>query len=268
MPYEDKTPRGPRGKMSKHVSSLLDSGLIARMRDNIQQKRAREKQRFVIYRMVGVMLALSTVLLAFRADITLPDARVDWQAEEQEVIDMNQITVFEEPKPVERPEPTRERPPEPRQQPAPQAPPVEVPDEVQIDASEELAQLDAELDREADLEIAAPAPAPAPPPPPEEPAVFVVAEQMPELVGGISALQQAVEYPEMAYRAGVEGRVIVQFVVDEQGRVTEPRVLKGIGAGADEEALRVIRQARFTPGKQNGKPVKVRMSIPITFKLQ
>jgi protein TonB len=100
---------------------------------------------------------------------------------------------------------------------------------------------------------------------PREP--FVVVEQMPELVGGLTSVQEQLRYPEFARKAGVEGRVIVQFVVDEGGRVEQPRIVRGLGAGLDAEALRVVRQVRFIPGHQRGVPVKVKMSLPITFRL-
>ena len=123
-------------------------------------------------------------------------------------------------------------------------------------------------------------PLPPPPPllpmPPDEPeevpevreeGTFVVVEQMPELIGGLRTIQSQVRYPEIAKRAGISGRVIIQFIVDKQGRVQTPEVVRGIGGGCDEEAVRVISQARFRPGKQRGKPVKVKMSLPITFRL-
>ena len=97
--------------------------------------------------------------------------------------------------------------------------------------------------------------------------VFTVVEEMPELIGGLKAIQVQLRYPKIAKEAGIEGRVIVQFVVDEQGHVVDPEVVKGIGAGLDEEALRVISQAQFQPGKQAGKTVPVKMSLPFTFKL-
>src|SRR5690606_38550688 len=104
-----------------------------------------------------------------------------------------------------------------------------------------------------------------PPPPPEH--VFVAVEQMPELVGGIQGLQGRIQYPEMARRAGIEGRVFVQFVVNEQGVPSDIRVVRGIGGGADEAAVAAVRESRFTPGLQRGRPVKVRMSLPVTFRL-
>lgn len=96
---------------------------------------------------------------------------------------------------------------------------------------------------------------------------YTVVEQMPKLIGGLAAIAQEITYPEMARRAGIEGRVYVQFIVNEQGEVEHPRILRGIGGGADEEALRVISNAEFEPGYQDGKPVAVQYSIPIVFRL-
>lgn len=96
---------------------------------------------------------------------------------------------------------------------------------------------------------------------------FVAVEKMPELKGGLEALQKEVNYPEMARKAGIEGRVIIQFVVNKEGKVEDPQVIRGIGGGADEEALRVVKQAEFIPGKQDGQPVSVQYSMPVTFRL-
>jgi len=96
---------------------------------------------------------------------------------------------------------------------------------------------------------------------------FVVVEEMPELIGGLASLQQKIHYPELARRAGIEGRVFVQFVVDENGNVVDPKIIRGIGGGADEEALRVVSQAKFNPGIQRGQPVRVQYSLPISFRL-
>ncbi len=97
--------------------------------------------------------------------------------------------------------------------------------------------------------------------------IYTAVEDMPKLVGGLYALAQDVQYPEIAHKAGIEGRVIISFVVNEDGTTEDVVVQKGIGAGCDEEAVRVVSEAKFTPGMQDGKPVKVRMAIPITFKL-
>ena len=98
--------------------------------------------------------------------------------------------------------------------------------------------------------------------------VFVAVEQMPELIGGLASVQSLIEYPETARRGGIEGRVVVEYVVDEQGTVNDPKVVRGIGGGCDEEAIRVVKLATFKPGKQRGKPVKVKMSMPILFRLK
>lgn len=113
-----------------------------------------------------------------------------------------------------------------------------------------------------------------PPPPPfsENLAVnkdnyFVVVEEMPKLIGGLKGIQSKVVYPEMAKRAGIEGRVTLQFIVNENGDVENPKVIRGIGGGADEAALEVVSQAKFEPGLQRGKPVRVQFSLPVVFRL-
>lgn len=100
--------------------------------------------------------------------------------------------------------------------------------------------------------------------------VFTAVDQMPEFPGGNEALikfiQENIKYPVEAKKKGIEGRVYVQFVVSKKGEVEDVKVLKGIGGGCDEEALRVIRMLpNFIPGKGNGKVVKVSLVQPIIF---
>lgn len=102
----------------------------------------------------------------------------------------------------------------------------------------------------------------------DAPTYFVAVEEMPEPIGGIAAIQQLIEYPEIAKRAGVEGKVYVLAFVDENGNVTGAKIIKGIGGGCDEAALDAVKKTKFKPGKQRGTPVKVQVSIPIVFKLQ
>ncbi|MGE5400631.1 MAG: energy transducer TonB [Ignavibacteriales bacterium] len=102
---------------------------------------------------------------------------------------------------------------------------------------------------------------------------FTFVEEMPSYPEGEEGLlmfiRENVVYPEIAKRAQVEGKVMVEFVVEKDGNISNVRVVKGIGAGCDEEAVRVCKLlGRFRPGKQNGKPVRVRMTIPFQFKLQ
>jgi protein TonB len=151
-----------------------------------------------------------------------------------------------------------ETPPPPPRPPVP----VEVPNDEIIE--DEILDLDAELDLDGPLDL----PPPPPPSDDEEEDFFVVVETMPQLQGGLADLQRKVKYPEMARRAGIEGRVTVQFIVNEQGRVENPRVIRGIGGGCDEAALEAVKQAKFSPGMQRGRPVRVQYSLPIVFRLQ
>lgn len=100
----------------------------------------------------------------------------------------------------------------------------------------------------------------------EEPAFFVAVEEMPQLIGGLKGIQGQIKYPEIAKRVGVEGKVIVQAIVDETGKVISVSTIKGIGSGCDEVAMDAVRNSKFTPGKQRGKNVKVQVTIPIVFK--
>ena len=103
--------------------------------------------------------------------------------------------------------------------------------------------------------------------------VFTWVEEMPKYKTDESEIYKYfadnIKYPEIAKKAGVEGRVILTFIVSKDGSVSNISVLKGIGAGCDEEAVRVLGlMGKWFPGRQNGNPVKVAISIPIMFKLQ
>jgi TonB family protein len=94
-----------------------------------------------------------------------------------------------------------------------------------------------------------------------------IAEEMPSPVGGIKAIAENVVYPEIAKRAGIEGRVYVKAYINEEGMVVGTEILKGIGGGCDQAAITAVVNTVFTPGRKDGKPVKVQVSIPIMFKL-
>lgn len=97
--------------------------------------------------------------------------------------------------------------------------------------------------------------------------VFLVVEKMPEPIGGMQAIYENIRYPELARRAGIEGRVVVQFIVDEEGNVVNPTVIRGIGGGCDEAAIAAVRDVKFIPGMQRGRNVKVQFQLPIVFRL-
>jgi periplasmic protein TonB len=115
----------------------------------------------------------------------------------------------------------------------------------------------------------------APPPPKndnviveEEPTFFVAVEEMPSPIGGIGAIQSKIKYPEIARRAGLEGTVYILAYLNEDGVVVKTEIAKGLGGGCDEEAEKAVKDTKFTPGKQRGKPVKVKVMIPVKFQLK
>lgn len=102
--------------------------------------------------------------------------------------------------------------------------------------------------------------------------IFVIVESMPEYPGGIAALYQyineQIKYPATAKEIGIQGRVFVTFVIETDGSVSSVEVLRGIGGGCDEEAVRVVQSMpRWKPGKQRGIPVRVRYNLPVKFTL-
>jgi periplasmic protein TonB len=213
------------------------------------------RSRYALHVQIGMIFALVVLIAAFRVDFR-GTGDLDITMDEQEIVQMEEIQQTQQ----------ETKPPPPPRPPVP----VEVPNDQILD--DEALDLDASLDIDAPL-----ANLPPPPPPPSdrgevveevEPEIFVIVEDMPELIGGLGQLQSRIVYPEIAKKAGVEGRVIVQFVVDENGNVVDPVVVRGIGAGCDEEAVRAVMQAKFTPGKQRGRAVRVKMSLPITFRLK
>ena len=103
--------------------------------------------------------------------------------------------------------------------------------------------------------------------------VFTIVEEMPAFPGGEGErnkfLAENIQYPQQATENGIQGTVYVSFVVDSKGNVTDVKILRGIGGGCDEEALRVVKMMpKWHPGKQNGKNVRVLFNMPIYFKLQ
>ena len=107
----------------------------------------------------------------------------------------------------------------------------------------------------------------------EETKVFDVVEQMPEFPGGQAALlkwiSDHIKYPAIAEENGIQGRVVCTFVVERDGSVTDVQVARSIDPSLDKEAIRVLRQMpRWNPGKQNGSAVRVKYTVPVTFKLQ
>lgn len=161
---------------------------------------------------------------------------------------------------------TEQPPPPPPQVTPPEI--IEVPDEQEIEQEIEV-NLDVEVTEETVIEDVVFDEAPE-----EEAAdeIFQFVEDQPTPLGGMKAFYAYVgknmKYPAQARRMGIEGKVYITFVVGKDGALTDVKVLKGIGAGCDQEAIRVLSGApKWKPGKQRGRPVRVRMQLPIIFKL-
>jgi protein TonB len=148
-----------------------------------------------------------------------------------------------------------------KQAPAPARPTVpiasedeDLPDDLTIDLTD--------LDLDADV--------PPPPPPPEEDIfAFIPHDEPPIPVGGFQAIQDRIVYPEIARKAGVEGRVLVYAKINVDGRVAKTKVVKSLGPnGCDEAAVRAIQSVKWIPAKQRDRPVQVWVSVPVDFRLK
>ena len=211
------------------------------------------KSYYVIFFELGLIGSLSILLIA--TNIKLSPEKGDYYVPpaDQEIVQMKEVVQTKQQK----------TPPPP---PPPQVP-VEVPNDFVVEDTE--INFSSELDLDDPIEIPQEIEhETAPGQQEEEEEIFVVVEHYPELVGGIASLHQKIEYPKEALRAGIDGLVVVQFIVTEKGTVRDPVVIRGIGGGCDEEAVRVVKNATFKPGLQRGKAVKVRYSLPIHFKLR
>ncbi len=115
---------------------------------------------------------------------------------------------------------------------------------------------------------------PPPPPPPKEEVdesaqIFVAYDEPPAPIGGFAAIQRNLVYPEIARKAGVEGRVVVHCLIDRRGNVVDTKILKSLGNnGCDEAAIAAINSVKWKPAKQRDKPVKVWVAIPVVFQLK
>ena len=103
--------------------------------------------------------------------------------------------------------------------------------------------------------------------------IFTVVESMPSFPGGMGELMKFlgknINYPTLAKESGIQGRVFINFVVEPNGSISNVKVLRGIGGGCDEEAVRVVKSMpKWSPGKQRGKPVRVSYNLPVKFTLQ
>ena len=205
---------------------------------------------------IGLVIALLVVFGAFsmksyeKREIDLPDLVVEDAPEE--IIPITEQKV--------KPPP----PPPPKQ--VTQIKIVD--DDVEVDDD-----LDINVDADEDMEFEEYIPPEEEEEEVEEQQIFTVVESMPEFPGGRAALMkylaQNIKYPPYAKEAGIQGRVFINFVVETDGSITNVKVLRGIGGGCDEEAVRVVENMpKWKPGMQRGKPVRVSFNLPVKFTLQ
>ncbi len=203
---------------------------------------------------LGLMVSLGLVLAAFEHKSYESPELKDLGSMEDDFEEILDIPITEQPPP----------PPPPLEQPIIE----EVPDEVEI---EEKIEVDFDVDVEEETVVKEII---IPDAPVKEKAdqIFDVVETMPTPPGGRKGwskfLYDNLNYPTQARRMGIEGTVYVVFVVNTDGSIQDVGIMRGIGGGCNEEAMRVVRKSpKWTPGKQRGRPVRVKMRLPIKFKL-
>lgn len=204
---------------------------------------------------IGLIISLSLILFAFEYNSYNDGSLLELTTVNDDFEEMADIPPTEQPPP----------PPPKLQQPEI----IEVPDEEEID--EEI-EVDLDIDITDETEINALIESDEPMDEFDENAIFHFVEHQPSFDGGYAAfykyINQKLRYPSQARRMGIEGKVFLNFIIDKEGNITNVKVTRGIGAGCDEAAIKVLQNApKWNPGKQRGIAVKVSMSLPITFKL-
>lgn len=200
----------------------------------------------------GLIVSLLFIIAAF-----------EWSSQDESNYDLGELVVSDEIEMDVPPTNQEKKPPPP-----PPPPTLEiVEDKTEIENQPELVSTEAD-ESDAVIEIEE-----APEEVAAEPEIFLVVEQMPQFPGGLQALtnflRSNIKYPPLAKENDIKGKVFVKFVVTSDGKVDKAQVLKGIGGGCDEEALRVVNNMpRWEAGKQRGKAVSCWFTLPINFTLQ
>ena len=200
----------------------------------------------------GFVLSLLLVVTLFRIPLQI-ESTFENEVVEQEVVHLEEIVQTEQ---------KVKAPPPPRP-----IVPIEVPNDEVLE--EEEFELDVALDLDEMIEELEPPTLPDVSVEPDlgENEIFMVVEEMPQMIGGRAKLYEYVTYPEMARQARLEGTVVIGIVIDKEGVPQDIEVLKSVHPILDKVAKEAINHIRFTPGKQRGKPVLVKMAIPVKFKL-
>jgi periplasmic protein TonB len=210
-----------------------------------------------IYMLMGFVVVLSLLYIA-----------LEWTKQEVTIYDDTALEVITEEE-IEIIQTAQVEPPPP----PPQVPEViEILNVVEDDVETSEIEIDTEDDKDKQVVIQAPV-ASGPAIDEDVDVVFVVVESMPSFPGGEGALMKYlsdnIKYPVIAQETGTQGRVICQFVVNRDGSIVDIEVVRSVDKSLDAEAVRVIsRMPRWTPGKQRGKTVRVKYTLPVNFRLQ
>ena len=209
------------------------------------------------YVLMGLVLVLSICYVAF-----------EWTEKEVTKYEVTDTDFFFEEE-IDIQQTSQETPPPP---PPPAVQEVEVLNVVEDDVETETIEINTEDEKDVEVIIAPPVEAPVEEE--EEEVIFMVVESMPEFPGGQQALfkylAENVKYPVIAQENGIQGRVICQFVVNKDGSIVDVVAVRSSGEPSlDKEAIRVIKSMpKWKPGKQRGKPVRVKYTVPVNFRLQ
>lgn len=220
-------------------------------------EKANLETKKVVWIQFGLIIALVIVFVA-----------LEWKSYEKRELDLGQrevIDITEEIIPLTEQKVKPPPPPPPKQ--------VTVINIVEDDVEIEDDEIEIDADVDMDTEVEEYIPVEMDEDIIEEAEIFSVVESMPSFPGGEAQLYRylgkSIHYPTMAQESGVQGRVYVTFVVEVDGSITDIKILRGIGGGCDEEAMRVVRaMPRWNPGKQRGQSVRVQFNLPVRFVLQ
>jgi len=219
-------------------------------------ERANIEKNKSTFTLVGLVITLAIVWFAF-----------EYKTYDRTIVELQQTAMLDDEEDVILQTERAEPPPPP---PPPQQTTVIEIVEDDIDVDDDL-DIDAETDDEEEIEEQIIEDDDEGEEKEEE--IFVFVEDQPGYPGGDEArlkyLRDNIKYPEMAKESGIQGTVYVTFVVEKDGRISNVKILRGIGGGCDEEAMRVIKgMPKWKPGKQRGRPVRAQFNMPIRFILQ
>lgn len=208
--------------------------------------------------LIGLVLALGIMFIAFewsKNEIKVYDDAIQGEFVEDE--EMIEVTFRDE-------------------TPPPPAPPIQetvLSDIIDIrENKEDIQTKDFNSEDDKNKKVVIQAPIAAPVEDPEESRIHVVVERMPEFPGGEAAMNQfinrTIRYPVIAQENGIQGRVVVQFVVNTDGKIVDVEVVRGVEESLDKEAIRVVKaMPPWNPGRQGGKNVRVKYTLPIRFRI-